>query len=61
MVKKNAEIRQVLKKKGIKHWQVADAMGISEATMVRRLRKELPEEEKARILQIIEQLRSRAC
>lgn len=56
----NRDIRQALKNSGIKHWQAAAAMGISEATMVRRLRQELPEEEKARIFQIIKVLKSRA-
>lgn len=60
MCEKNPEIRRALKEAGVKHWQAAYAMGISEATMVRRLRRELPEEEKARILAVIKQLKSQA-
>lgn len=61
MRKKNAEIRQALKEARVKQWEVASVLGISEATMVRRLRRELPEKEKARILQVIEQLKDQAC
>lgn len=61
MNKKNSEIRQVLKEARVRQWEVADALNISEATIVRKLRRELPEEEKARILQVINQLKNRAC
>ena len=59
MVEKNTEIRQSFKDAGIKHWQVADEMHISEATMVRKLRRELSEEEKTRVLQVVEQLKAK--
>jgi predicted XRE-type DNA-binding protein len=41
---------------GIKQWQLAEAMGISETHLSRKLRKELPQEEKQNILDIIERL-----
>ena len=45
---------------GIKQWKVAEAMGISETHFSRKLRKELPQEEKEKILQIIDQLAKEA-
>ena len=37
-------------------WQIADALGINDGNFSRKLRKELPEEEKSKILAIIDQL-----
>ena len=53
MIKRNKEIREVLKQTGLKQWYLAELMGVSEQTLCRRLRVELPEEEKQCILQII--------
>lgn len=53
---KNLEIRQKAKEKGVLLWEVADTLKISEATMTRKLRKELPPEEKSRIFEIIEKV-----
>lgn len=50
----NSDIRNLLKAQKIKHWKLADLLGISETTLVRKLRKELPKEEKEKILNIIE-------
>jgi len=40
----------------VRLWQIADEMGIHEVTLIKRLRHELPESEKAKILSIIEKL-----
>ena len=40
---------------GIKYWQVARLLGISQATLCRRLRDELPDEEQQRIVDLIQQ------
>lgn len=56
MTQNNLEIRQKAKEKGVLLWEVADALKISEATMTRKLRKELPPEEKSQLLNIIEKL-----
>jgi len=56
MTQNNLEIRQKAKEKGVLLWEVADALKISEATMTRELRKELPPEEKSQLLNIIEKL-----
>ena len=53
---KNVEIRSAYMLAGIKQWQLAEAMGISETHLSRKLRKELPQEEKQNILEIIERL-----
>ena len=50
---KNLNIRQVLMEVGMKNYQLAELMGISEFTLSRRLRNELPEEEQLRIVSII--------
>lgn len=43
----NADVRTAAKNAGVFLYQVAEAMGISEPTMTRKLRFELSEEEKA--------------
>ena len=53
---KNVEIRSAYMLAGIKQWQLAEAMGISETHLSRKLRKELSQEEKQNILEIIDRL-----
>ena len=46
-MKANLKIREMAKRAGIKHWQIAERLGISEPTIVRWLRVPLsPEREK---------------
>lgn len=52
----NTDIRQYAKEHGVKLWQCAAAIGISEPTMTRRLRTELPEPAKQELLSIIDKL-----
>lgn len=52
----NQDIRTLLKTSKIKHWELAEALEISETTLVRKLRKELSNEEKKRIFNIIDKL-----
>ena len=52
----NKEIRETAKSAGIHLWQVADACGLNDGNFSRKLRKELPQEEKQTILEIIERL-----
>ena len=54
---KNIEIRNQLEKTNIKHWQLAEKLGIADTTLCRRLRKELSESEKDSILNAIEELK----
>ena len=51
----NMKIRIKLLEHNKRIWWLADLLGTSEATLSRRLRKELPEEEQARIIQLIEE------
>jgi hypothetical protein len=53
---KNQEIRLAARGAGVPLWQLAEALGVSEPTMTRKLRHELPDDEKARILAIIHKL-----
>ena len=49
----NKDIRQAIKNAGLKHYQVAQAMGVHENTLVRLLRFELGLDEKGRVLAAI--------
>ena len=52
----NQDIRHEILGSGLKLWQIAEALGITDATFSRKLRKELPDETKARIRCIIAEL-----
>ena len=53
----NQEIRQAAKEASIPLWRIAEiAYGITDSHFSRKLRHELPAEEKARILEIIKEL-----
>lgn len=52
----NKEIRNAAKNAGIRLWEVAAAYGINDGNFSRKLRQELPQEEKEKILAIIDQL-----
>lgn len=53
---KNQDIRQAATGAGVKLWQIADALGITDSNFSRKLRKELPQEDKNRIFSIITEL-----
>ena len=52
----NQDIRRTAAGAGVKLWQIADALGIADASFSRKLRKELPQEEKEKIFSIIREL-----
>lgn len=52
----NLEVRRRLKEKNVFQWQVAKSMGISEMTLVRKLREELTEAEKQKIFSVIDKI-----
>lgn len=56
----NKAIRNAIKNKHLCQWQIADALGISEATFTRLMRHELPDEDRDRILEIIERMQGGA-
>lgn len=58
-MKANCEIRSECRNHGIKLWELAAWIGISEATMTRKLRQELPSEQRDHILSMIYKLAER--
>lgn len=53
---RNQEIREAAKKNGVAFWKIAEKLGISEATITRWLRFELPDEKREKILGIIAEI-----
>ena len=50
------QIKQILKEKRIYQWEVAKALGITEFTLTRWLREDLPEDRATQILEAIDEL-----
>lgn len=55
MIKTNQDIRMSLLENKMTQWKLAEELGISEYTLVRKLRHELSDEEKAKIFSIIKE------
>lgn len=51
---KNLRIKKALASNMMRHWQLARLLNVSEMTLTRKLREELPEEEQLRIVKLIE-------
>lgn len=56
----NQDIRRTAAGAGVKLWQIADALGIADCSFSRKLRKELPQEEKDRIYDALKEQRDDA-
>jgi len=56
---RNVAIREQAKSNGVRFWEIAEVMGVSEATVTRMLRRELPETEQRKILKIVADLARR--
>lgn len=56
MEKANLKIRRAAEAAGVPHWQIAQALGMAEATFSRKLREEFPPEMRERVLIIINDL-----
>lgn len=52
----NNEIREMAKAAGVRLWRIAARLGINDGNLSRKLRVELPKEEKEKILTIIDDL-----
>ncbi len=52
----NQDVRRKAAGSGVKLWQIAEALGIADCSLSRKLRKELPPEEKEKIFSIIKEL-----
>ena len=55
-MKANMEIREKARYSGVRLWQIADALDVQESMFSKKLRKELTEEEKEKIINIIDDL-----
>ena len=53
----NAEIRELIRKRRLRHYEIAEAIGINEFTLSRWLRNELTDEKKREIVEAIEQIK----
>lgn len=60
MLQANQDIRQEAANNGVRLWQIADMLGYTDANFSRKLRKELPEEDKRKIISIIDSLKEGA-
>ena len=49
----NNALRQAARESGVKLWELADALDVSEATVTRMLRRELDAEKQSNLLEII--------
>lgn len=54
-MKTNERIRKALKDNNMCLWQLADALGISEPSMTRKMRHELSEQEQNSIIELIKE------
>jgi len=54
----NKDIRRAIVCAGLKYWEIAHSYGCTDGTFSRKLRRELSQEEKARIFAIIDQLKA---
>ena len=52
----NQEIRAKAKAAGVKLWQIAERLGMNDGNFSRKLRRELPEAERGKVLGIIQEL-----
>lgn len=53
---KNLEIRKRAEINGVKLWQIAERLNLNDSNFSRKLRKEFGEEERERILAIIDEI-----
>ena len=52
----NQDIRRAAAGAGVKLWQIAEAMHMADSSLSRKLRRELPPEEKPRVFAVIREL-----
>lgn len=52
----NSDIKKAAKERGIPLWKIAEKMGIGDYALSRKMRHELPNEEKEQIIKIIDAL-----
>lgn len=52
----NYAIREAAKKNEVRLWEIAYALGMEDSTFSRKLRRELPQKEQAKILGLIDEI-----
>ena len=52
----NQDIRRTAAGAGVRLWQIAEALGIADCNFSRKLRRELPQDEREKIFEIIKKL-----
>lgn len=52
----NEVVRRFAAGNGVKLWQVAEVLGIADTSLSRKMRRELPQDEKMKIMKIIQNL-----
>lgn len=55
-MQRNIDIRTTARIADVKHWEIAEKLGVSEITFSRWLRKELPADKKEKIKQAIKEV-----
>lgn len=55
-MKKNLEIRTLTKESGLKLWQVAEKLNLSDGNFSRKLRREFSDVEKSQVFEVIHTL-----
>ena len=53
---KNKDIREAAKQAGVCLWQIAEKLGMNDGNFSRTLRREMPQEERDKIMSIIAEL-----
>ena len=53
----NTKVREAALHSGVRLWEIAHALGMTDGNFSRKLRLELPDEEQKRILGIIDEIR----
>lgn len=59
MQKRNIDIRTLARVENVKHWQIAEVLGVSEITFSRWLRRELDPDQKERIRKAIKEAKDK--
>lgn len=56
MYKENMLIREKTRNLGVYHWEIAEALGISESLFCRLLRRELSKDDQTHIVSVIDEI-----
>ena len=55
-MKPNQDIRNAVEENGLKLWELAEALGIYDGNLSRKLRRELPNDQKEHIFRVIDRM-----